>query len=370
MKMTTSTILILLFLFVLTPTSAFGHQISTAYLQLQPVTETQLQGTLRVQPYDLELAVGLDTNQDGELTVSEFEQNAGAAQQYLANHFTLSSGQQACLIMFGTPTDSEIAGVPLLDFPFTSQCAITSSFKIAYTAIMEVEANHKLLAHLTMPTQQYNAVLSASTPSMTWDLQSDPFWLTVSTYIKEGIIHIWIGIDHILFLIATLLTVNLFRESKAWHGQNKKRTVFKSTLLLVTAFTVAHSITLTLTALGFINLSSRWVELGIALSVLFTALNNIWPVVHRLGWITFAFGLLHGMGFASVFAELTSSTTNMIVAVGAFNLGVEIGQLAIVAIVLPFLIWARKWQTYAVTIMPACSSVIAIIAINWAIQRW
>ena len=101
-----------------------------------------------------------------------------------------------------------------------------------------------------------------------------------------------------------------------------------------------------------------------------TALNNVYPIIMRLGFITFGFGLLHGMGFASVFGDLNAQTGSLVMNVLAFNLGVEIGQLAIVALLLPVLIALRNARVYSKAIMPIASSIIAIIAINWTLQRW
>ena len=105
---------------------------------------------------------------------------------------------------------------------------------------------------------------------------------------------------------------------------------------VVTAFTVAHSITLSLAALGVISLPSRLVESAIAASVVLAALNNVCPVVYGGRWIiAFCFGLIHGFGFASVLTDLGLPQDSLLLALVAFNLGVELGQLAIVAVFLP-----------------------------------
>ena len=191
-----------------------------------------------------------------------------------------------------------------------------------------------------------------------------------SEMVYQGIWHIFIGLDHILFLIATLLTVNLYRENKSWVKEQSKQHILKSTVILVSTFTLAHSIALTATALDFVTLDSRIVELGIAISVVITALNNVYPIIMRLGFITFGFGLLHGMGFASVFGDLNAQSGSLVMNVLAFNLGVELGQLAIVALLLPLLILLRNVKLYSKAIMPIASSIIAVVALNWTLQRW
>jgi hypothetical protein len=111
------------------------------------------------------------------------------------------------------------------------------------------------------------------------------------------------------------------------------------------------------------------VELGIALFILFAALNKIWPLVPRLAWLTFAFSLLQGMGFAGVLGELGLPANQQLLSILAFNLGVESGQLAILAIVLPVLILLRQTKVYSTGLMPVGSLFIALMAMQWIIER-
>tara|TARA_B100001063_G_scaffold238835_1_gene261523 strand:- start:309 stop:1109 length:801 start_codon:yes stop_codon:yes gene_type:complete len=265
-------------------------------------------------------------------------------------------------------------------------CKSAGTMGIRYDGIFEHSPTHKLLVNVNLAGQSgsrtqnnsqsstentsVTSVLDIDNRSVTYDAVTTSLTALFISLVYEGVWHIFIGIDHILFLVATLLTVNLAREQKQWQKEPSASRVLKHTVILVSAFTLAHSITLTATALNFIALDSRLVELGIAISVLLTALNNIYPLIVRLGIITFAFGLLHGMGFASVFADLNAQSNNLVLSVAAFNIGVEVGQLAIVAVLLPLLLWLRHYTFYAKTLMPLLSSVIAIIAINWTIQRW
>tara|TARA_R110000787_G_scaffold11016_3_gene36938 strand:+ start:1387 stop:1833 length:447 start_codon:yes stop_codon:yes gene_type:complete len=132
------------------------------------------------------------------------------------------------------------------------------------------------------------------------------------------------------------------------------------------AFTLAHSLTL----LGWLKPHSRWVELGFTLSVLFAALNNIWPMVLCLTWLTFAFGLLHGMVFSCGIDELGLPADQQLLSLLAFNLGVEMGQLAILTILLPILILLRNTGFYRRGIMPEGSLLIVMMALQRSIERW
>lgn len=224
--------------------------------------------------------------------------------------------------------------------------------------------------NISSKDNQISRVISATQPQIRFDLNQSQWFSSTLEYIYQGMLHIWIGIDHILFLLALLLTCALQRKDKRWVEISQIGQIFKDTTWIVTTFTIAHSITLTATAMDWINLNSRWVELGIAISVLLAALNNIKPGILKLGWLTFAFGLLHGMGFASVLAEVGLPENQKLLAVLTFNIGVEVGQLTILAIVIPVLIMLRSkiWhQRYGVT---AASLMIMLFAAQWSIERF
>jgi HupE / UreJ protein len=139
---------------------------------------------------------------------------------------------------------------------------------------------------------------------------------------------------------------------------------------VVTAFTVAHSITLSLAALGVIALPSRVVESAIAASVVLAALNNVRPLVYGGRWaLAFAFGLIHGFGFASVLADLGLPQDALLLSLVAFNLGVELGQLAIVAVFLPVAFALRGTALYRRVILVGGSLVVAAIAFAWLCER-
>ncbi|WP_414828480.1 HupE/UreJ family protein [Alteromonas sp. H39] len=348
---------------------AQSHEISSGYLTIASQKDSNISGELSVKPYDLAHVVNVDSDADGQLTWGEVMFAQEAIGDYLQSHLSFSRNNDACTLTSGSPTLSVISGENLITVPFSATCPPGESLSVSYRGIFDFDPTHKVLTTFTANEIATSVVLTQSSPSYKFDSRNTGFWDGVLSFVYEGIIHIWIGIDHILFLLALLLTVNLIRRQASWVGRPTITPILKETIYLVTAFTVAHSITLTITALGWIAPSSRWVEVGIAVSVLLTAMNNIWPVVTRLTWITFAFGLLHGMGFASVFAELQSNSNSTLVTVASFNIGVEIGQLVIVLAVLPLLIVVRKWRWYPRAMMPLASSAIAIVALNWAIQR-
>lgn len=350
--------------------STFSHELSNGYLTLKNESNETLSGELLLNPKDIGQVAGLDTNNDGNLTWGEVNRYHNLANGYIQNHLIIRGSETRCTVSVAPPTIRDISAESLLVYPLSVNCAFLNEVSVHYTGIVSDFPTHKLLTSITLNEQTSVHVLDGERGFITVALQNNHWVSQFGEMIYQGIWHIFIGLDHILFLVATLLTVNLLRKNKRWVKEQSKKHIIKSTVILVSTFTLAHSITLTATALDFITLNSRIVELGIAISVVITALNNVYPIIMRLGFITFGFGLLHGMGFASVFGDLSAQTGSLVMNVLAFNLGVEIGQLAIVALLLPVLIALRNARVYSKAIMPIASSIIAIIAINWTLQRW
>lgn len=350
--------------------TAQAHQLSTSYITLDATNDSQFTGSWQINVADLEQQIAFDLNQDGDIAWHEITAKHSAISDFVLTSLTAKSiDEQACALSSSAPLqlDSHF-NQPYVVIALQLACPTAASndaLTLAYTAFFDSDANHKAIVTINQQTR----VISKDNPAQTFDFATSSYLTTFNQYVYQGVLHIWLGLDHILFLIALLLTCVLVRKTSKWQGIESKATIFKHTAWIVTAFTLAHSITLTATAMQLVSPNSRWVELGIAISVLFAALNNIWPLVIRLGWVTFAFGLLHGMGFASVLGELGLSSDYQLLSVLAFNLGVEIGQLAILVVALPVLIWARNYQWYQKWVMPAGSLVIAIIAVQWSLER-
>ena len=198
-------------------------------------------------------------------------------------------------------------------------------------------------------------------------------------FVREGVHHILIGYDHILFLLSLLLPAVWIRSAVTdprtgasrtrWIPSNNLKLALTNVLKVVTAFTVAHSITLALSVLNIVNPPSRWVESIIAASVVLAALNNIWPLISEARWkLTFVFGLVHGFGFASALKDAGLAKGALVGPLVGFNVGVEIGQLCIVALVLPVAWSLRGTRTYRGAFAGG-SLTIAAIAGLWLVQR-
>jgi hypothetical protein len=193
---------------------------------------------------------------------------------------------------------------------------------------------------------------------------------TLRQYWSEGVWHIWVGFDHILFLLALLLPAVLAREDGRWRQVASFRAALLDVAAVVTAFTVAHSLTLTLAVLGIVSVPSRLVESVIAATVLAAALNNLFPVVsRRRAAVAFVLGLVHGLGFANVLADLGLPRDALATALFGFNLGVETGQLAIVSAFLPIAYALRSGWFYRRIALQAGSAAVALVAAVWLVER-
>jgi len=262
---------------------------------------------------------------------------------------------------------------PYLVLPVNAQCAITGKLQIDYSAFFDYDSEHKLLLNLQTDEHAYSRVVDIKQRTLDIDVNNGNRWDTFREFLKQGAIHIWIGLDHILFLMCLLLATVFGLDKRSFQRSSKR---YKSLgenswqiVRVVTAFTLAHSITLAAVALNWIQVSSTWVEVAIAITVLVTAINNISPIVKNITLVTFGFGLLHGMGFAGVLGELGLPSDQKLLTVLSFNVGVEFGQLVIIAAVLPFMFLINKYNLKPRLCLVGGSTAIAIIAAIWVAER-
>jgi len=193
----------------------------------------------------------------------------------------------------------------------------------------------------------------------------------ITGWIGYGMHHIYGGPDHICFVLALLLVVVLVRRDGEFHAR-PPLSALRATAAIITAFTVAHSLSLIAASLGWISLPSRVVESLIAASIIYTAIENVVrPDARWRFWLTFAFGLVHGLGFASQLEERLPPT-NVIVPLLAFNVGVELGQLTIVGVALPVCWLAARGLgagSYRAFVIRGMAVLLSLVGIKWLIER-
>jgi hypothetical protein len=353
--------------------AAFAHKPSDSYLKLD-VEGATITGQWDIALRDLDFALGLDSNQDNAITWGEVKAKHSEIAAYALSRLTLGPAEARCAPdMREHLIDNHSDGAYAV-LRFAATCpAAPAIFDVDYRLFFEIDPQHRGLLNLSSHGANRAGIFSVDQPVQHFTLAEFSKSAAFADYLKEGVLHIWSGFDHILFLLSLLLPAVLVRpdtSGEAWVASPGFRASFLGVLKVVTAFTVAHSITLSLATLGVISLPSRLVESAIAASVVLAAINNIRPVVYGGRWIlAFAFGLIHGFGFASVLTDLGLPQGSLLLALVAFNLGVEVGQLAIVALFLPLAFAARDTLFYRRAILVGGSSCVAMIAALWLVQR-
>jgi hypothetical protein len=190
------------------------------------------------------------------------------------------------------------------------------------------------------------------------------------TFVREGVGHIWQGPDHILFLIALLLPSVLRQHQGRWAEADAFGSAVLRIIKIVTAFTLAHSVTLSLAALEVVRLSPRIVEPLIALSIIAAALNNLRPWFMGREWlVALGFGLVHGFGLAGGLIEFGLSGRALLLALLGFNGGVELGQLGVVALFLPVAFASCGSRYYRLVALKLGSTAVAGVALVWMAER-
>jgi hypothetical protein len=362
---------VLLFLLAWLPAAARAHKPSDSYLALR-VEGERVAGQWDVALRDLEFALGLDGDGDGRITWGELRKRKAAIEAYALPALALAAGGAPCAarpleLLVDRHTDGAYA---VLRFEAACTREI-DELSLRYTLFAALDPQHRGLVRIERGDSVETAVLGGPEPERRFALAGRTTPLdTFFSYAGEGVRHIAVGADHLLFLLSLLLPAVLRREAGRWAPAASLREVALEVARVVTAFTAAHATTLSLAALDLVVLPSRLVESGIALSVALAALNNLWPVVDARRWAAaFGFGLLHGFGFASTLAGLGLPSGALATALFGFNAGVELGQLAAAAVVLPVAFAARGSWAYQRLAFGAGSLAIAGVALVWLVQR-
>jgi hydrogenase/urease accessory protein HupE len=266
--------------------------------------------------------------------------------QITLDQVSLSVGGHACTIGEASLRHVEGDGVEI------SAPLDCDPGSVTYTAsfLAQMEAGHR---HYVEALGQPVAVLDVSSPTVTYTGASDRTDVALR-FGKLGVEHIWTGYDHLLFLTGLLLAAPSLRAM----------------LFVVTGFTIAHSITLSAAALGLVSIPPRIVEPAIAASIAFVGIENFWrPAPKRRVVVTFLLGLIHGFGFAGLLIDLGLPRDALAAALVSFNGGVEVGQAAVVAVVLPLLLFLRRYPWWEKRAVPACSVGVSLAGVYWLVER-
>lgn len=315
------------------------------------------------------LAPGIDTNRDGHLTPAEVEAARGVLKDKVLARIAITSSGAAC-----TPTLTD-AGLTEQDGLLLSgrwDCPSSDKgFQVSLALLDDLARGHRHVARSISGTTTHDEVLygdqrtfsiASEGPSPdgapavseakpgTSEHAAGGFW----SFFKMGIEHILTGYDHLVFIVGLVLA----------------RARLKSLLTVVTAFTIAHSITLALAVLNVWAPSSRIVEPAIALSIAYVGIENFFVKDASKRWrITFPFGLIHGFGFAGALQEIALPRSAVPTALVSFNLGVEAGQLAVLAVLLPLVLFLREKTWFEPRGVRIVSGAVALAGGIWFVSR-
>jgi hypothetical protein len=360
----------LLLMLLLCPASGFAHALSNAFLNLN-ADGNQLYGTLRVRLQDTALMADLDANRDRMLTWGELKQAREALDRYIVDRLQFSTAAGACSVRSSPHQIEDLHTGRFLVVPLQSTCpAAFGEVRIRYTLLTAVDASHRGILQLRSGALVHNAVFTPGQPEVRVALRAPPAWQNLLIFFGQGVWHILLGFDHLLFLLALLLPLFRTRDSGNPVAAERARRIWVNVVKTVTAFTLAHSLTLLLSSAFEVALASALVEMLIALTVVLSGVNLLLPIFGAApAGIAFGFGLVHGLGFAGALRDLALPAEHFIGSLLSFNLGVEAGQLLLVLAVFPLLLFLRRREFYARTVVPAAA--VAVIALGglWLVER-
>ncbi|MGZ8260641.1 MAG: HupE/UreJ family protein [Caldimonas sp.] len=364
--------------------AAAAHKASDAYLQLA-ASPGRLELRWDIALRDLDVALDLDGDADGKLTWGEVRTVWPRIESYALPRLSIEG---CALVPAGRGLERRSDGAYAV-LRLQSDCTLARPARIAYGLFADVDPTHRGIAKVQHDGQEVALAVLEPNPSMT--AASVGGSRSVSTvasasaaahsgpaaapaalwqFFAEGMRHIATGYDHVLFLLCLLLPSVLRRTPAGAQPVARLMDAVWPVAGIVTAFTVAHSITLGLAALQLVSLSPSVIEPAIAATIVLAALDNVLPIfpVRRVV-VAFFFGLVHGFGFAGVLGELALPRADFAWALLQFNLGIEAGQLAIVIVVTTVLFALRRWPGYGRIVVGGGSAAAIAIGVVWLIER-
>jgi hypothetical protein len=397
---------------LLAGTAAQAHKSSDAYVRLSGGNGEAMLVRVDVALRDLDVALDLDTNGDGQLTWAEVRAAWPTIESYVLAHFQLDG----CALAAATRSlERRIDGV-YAALQWRPDCRPATAPPIRYSMLAEVDPTHRGIAHIewagaasllkvlvprmgstrepSLPIEANSPAGAASSgvagsqeptprPAATNAPASKPEVTATARsgetefaavaplqFLREGMRHILTGYDHVLFLICLLLPSVMRRTAQGWRPVDRLSQAVWPVAGIVTAFTIAHTITLALAATGTVSLAPAFIEPAIAVTIILAAFDNVKHIFgDRRVFVTFAFGLIHGFGFAGVLAELNLPPSQFAWALLQFNVGLELGQLLIVAVVVTMLFALRRGAHYPGWFIRGGSVTAMVIGALWLVER-
>ncbi len=370
------------------PVNSFAHQSPNTLIFLD-ASPGRIKMEIQLPLPELELAFGNDIAKSPETLIEKFSKKLD---EYLKAHIhayatrekpwtieiislTMDKGKY---IESGLPYWEVIADIILKPQPGEN----TRKFMLDYDVIMHQVVNHVALVSIRSDWESGNLNSnSAEARAIGWNtrdnviyaleinLEKGSWWKGFKSMLSLGLQHIKEGTDHLLFLLVLLLPAMLLINGKQWGEFGGINYSLARLLKIVTAFTVGHSITLLIGALGWLKLPTQPVEILIAFSILISAVHAVYPIFPRKEiYVAAGFGLVHGLAFATILSNLQTGAGTLVLSILGFNLGIEIMQLFIIAMIVPWLILLGKTSFYKWFRITG-AALAAIAAVAWIVER-
>jgi hypothetical protein len=374
------TLMIMLFgvIILACQTSLYGHNLGQSYTYLK-IYDDKITGRFEIILSDLNKA--LSTEQVREpITQANLVQRIDEVQEYVTENLKFHVNDKPLTIRFSQVDTLKAKGVvfALLDFTLIEESATPDIIDIEYAVMFDVDSTYTGMV-LIEQFWRGNIFNNESRPSLVFSDSDRNQRLDLSDYsmfsgfngiVKLGIKHIWLGIDHILFLVALILPAAMIRRERRWEPVSEFRSALFYVIKIVTLFTIAHTLTLSLASFDVVELPTRLVESVIAISITIAALDILYPIFKKkIAWVVFIFGLFHGFGFASVLSHLGVLGEHMVLSLFGFNLGVEIGQVVVILIIFPVLYQIRTYSFFPKVVMKFGAVALIMLSVVWFVER-
>ncbi len=350
---------------LLLPIAAWAHNPETSYARIG-IGAGEVTFRFTYDLFTLLKIAELDANRDRRVSREELTQGLPAIQEFLRQHISVEIDDDEAdfgeWVNFVWPPDAGDT-IPEADY-HTAGSLIHFNFRRAVSGppvnvimtfdfFAELGERHTILGSFDYQGESHEVTFTRFEPDYDYVTgYESPLWHRIVQFLRLGVEHIFLGYDHICFLMALIVVGRL-----------------KDLIKIVTSFTVAHSITLILATLDIVRLPTRLVETGIAATIVYVAVENLWVRGTGHRWmLTFCFGLIHGFGFANVLREIGLPTNGLVRCLLSFNVGVELGQLVIVATLLPLALRLRRWRHGRVAVV-TISVLLALFGTAWLVDR-
>ena len=348
---------------------ASAHQTSLSYVSVED-KDGALAASVKMSFLDLEVSAGVDQDFDGRISWGEAKGAVSRVAAYVQSHTAMSAGGP-CVLRQTSAAPEMLNGEGYLDLGFDVTCPDkAAAVAVASTIFLEIDPTSRVLVSSRTGGQAQSYVLGieqmrAAEAALGAQAAAQPTAkppASLLSYFREGVSHLFGGPDHMLFLLVLVIP--------AIYAGSGIRSVTIAVLLPVTGFTLGHALTLTSAASGLIRPPAQIVEVLIAVTILLTAIDNIRAFIPGpRSVVAFAFGLIHGFGFASALGALDVSGWQMAVALLGFNLGIEAGQAVLALAVAPALFLVRK-PARRLHVLPTGVSILAgMMAVWWIVER-